>query len=161
MSEHVGESKLDLYFNQLHARIKDQGRLLNHCITRPHSDMRPRTGAFIDRYIFPDGELTAPSRVIQALHNSGFELRHSENLREHYAKTLTKWYENLNAHWDDAVAEVGINRVRIWNLYMALSRIGFESNSIQVHQFLGVNNDHMGVNAMPLRNDFGAKKMAL
>jgi cyclopropane-fatty-acyl-phospholipid synthase len=161
MSEHVGDSKLDLYFNQLHARIKDQGRLLNHCITRPHSEMRARTGAFIDRYIFPDGELTAPSRVIQALHNNGFELRHSENLREHYAKTLTKWYENLNANWDDAVAEVGINRVRIWNLYMALSRIGFESNSIQVHQFLGVNNDHTGVNSMPLRNDFRAKGMAI
>ena len=161
MSEHVGDSKLDLYFNQLHARIKDQGRLLNHCITRPHSEMRARTGAFIDRYIFPDGELTAPSRVIQALHNNGFELRHSENLREHYAKTLTKWCENLNAYWDDAVAEVGINRVRIWNLYLALSRIGFESNSIQIHQFLGVKNDHMGANAMPLRNDFGAKGMAL
>ena len=161
MSEHVGDSKLDLYFNQLYARIKDQGRLLNHCITRPHSEMRARTGAFIDRYIFPDGELTAPSRVIQALHNNGFELRHSENLREHYAKTLTKWYENLNAHWDDAVAEVGINRVRIWNLYLALSRIGFESNSIQVHQFLGVKNDDMGTNAMSLRNDFGSRGMAL
>jgi len=161
MSEHVGESKLDLYFSQLHARIKDQGRLLNHCITRPHSEMRARTGAFIDRYIFPDGELTAPSRVIQALHNSGFELRHSENLREHYAKTLTKWGENLNANWDDAVAEVGINRVRIWNLYMALSRIGFESNSIQVHQFLGVDNNLIGVNTMPLRPNFEGKKIAL
>jgi cyclopropane-fatty-acyl-phospholipid synthase len=161
MSEHVGESKLDLYFSQLHARIKDQGRLLNHCITRPHSEMRARTGAFIDRYIFPDGELTAPSRVIQALHNSGFELRHSENLREHYAKTLTKWGENLNANWDEAVAEVGINRVRIWNLYMALSRIGFESNSIQVHQFLGVDNNLIGLNTMPLRPNFESKKMAL
>lgn len=154
MSEHVGDSKLDLYFNQLHDRIKDQGRILNHCITRPHSEMRARTGSFIDRYIFPDGELTAPSRVTQALHNAGFELRHSENLREHYAKTLTKWCENLAANWDDAVAEVGINRVRIWNLYMTLCRIGFESNSIQVHQFLGVTNDESGVNCMPLRPSY-------
>ena len=154
MSEHVGDSKLDLYFNQLHKRIKDQGRILNHCITRPNSMERARTGAFIDRYIFPDGELTAPSRVIQAMHNSGFELRHSENLREHYAKTLAKWCENLQANWDDAVAEVGINRARIWNLYMTLSRIGFESNSIQVHQFLGVDNNEAGQNKLPLRLQF-------
>ena len=154
MSEHVGDSKLDLYFSQLHGRIKDKGRILNHCITRPHSELKARTGAFIDRYIFPDGELPAPSRVTQALHNAGFELRHSENLREHYAKTLAKWCENLNANWDEAVKEVGENRARIWNLYMQMSRVGFESNSIQIHQFLGVNNDENGRNALPLRLKF-------
>lgn len=154
MSEHVGDSKLDSYFKQLHTRIKDQGRILNHCITRPSSTQRARTGAFIDRYIFPDGELTAPSRVIQAMHDSGFELRHSENLREHYAKTLEMWCENLQAHWDEAVAEVGVNRARIWNLYMTLSQIGFESNSIQVHQFLGVENNEAGMNDLPLRLKF-------
>lgn len=154
MSEHVGDSKLDAYFTQLHSRIKEKGRILNHCITRPHSDLKARTGAFIDRYIFPDGELTAPSRVTQALHNSGFELRHSENLREHYAKTLAKWCENLNSNWDEAVKEVGENRARIWNLYMQMSRIGFESNSIQVHQFLGVDNDNSGRNDLPLRLKF-------
>lgn len=154
MSEHVGDSKLDTYFTQLHGRIKEKGRLLNHCITRPHSELKARTGAFIDRYIFPDGELTAPSRVIQAMHNSGFELRHSENLREHYAKTLNKWCENLNANWSEAVREVGENRARIWNLYMQMCQIGFESNSIQIHQFLGVKNDKIGENDLPLRLQF-------
>lgn len=154
MSEHVGDSKLDTYFTQLHGRIKEKGRLLNHCITRPHSELKARTGAFMDRYIFPDGELTAPSRVMQAMHNSGFELRHSENLREHYAKTLAKWCENLTSNWDDAVKEVGENRARIWNLYMQMCRIGFESNSIQVHQFLGVDNDQFGSNDLPLRLKF-------
>lgn len=154
MSEHVGDSKLEAYFAQLHSQIKVGGRLLNHCITRPHSELRARTGAFIDRYIFPDGELTAPSRVTQALHNSGFELRHSENLREHYAKTLAKWCDNLTSNWSDAVKEVGEHRARIWNLYMQLSRIGFETNSIQIHQFLGVNNDQFGKNELPLRLKF-------
>ncbi len=154
MSEHVGDSKLNLYFKQLHQRIKEQGRILNHCITRPTSLQRARTGAFIDRYIFPDGELTAPSRVVQAMHDSGFELRHSENLREHYAKTLGKWCENLQANWEDAVAEVGVNRARIWNLYMSLSQIGFETNSIQIHQFLGVENNADGQNNLPLRLRF-------
>lgn len=154
MSEHVGDSKLDMYFSQLHSRIQDQGRILNHCITRPTTLERARAGAFIDRYIFPDGELTSASRVAQALHNSGFELRHSENLREHYALTLAKWCENLQANWDAAVAEVGVNRARIWNLYMTLSQIGFESNSIQIHQFLGIENDTAGANRLPLRLSF-------
>ena len=154
MSEHVGDSKLDLYFSQLHSRIKERGRILNHCITRPHSDLKARTGAFIDRYIFPDGELVAPSRVTQALHNSGFELRHTENLREHYALTLAKWCENLNANWDDAVRDVGEHRARIWNLYMQMCRIGFESNSVQIHQFLGVENDDYGRSGVPLRPKF-------
>ena len=154
MSEHVGDSKLDLYFSQLHSRIKDKGRILNHCITRPNSESKAKAGAFIDRYIFPDGELTAPSRVTQALHNAGFELRHSENFREHYGKTLAKWCENLNANWDDAVKEVGESRARIWNLYMQMCRIGFESNDIQIHQFLGVDNDEYGRNRLPLRLKF-------
>lgn len=154
MSEHVGDSNLDLYFSHLHSLIKDKGRILNHCITRPRSDQTAKTGAFIDRYIFPDGELSAPSRVTEALHDAGFELRHSENLREHYAKTLFKWCENLNSNWDAAVSEVGENRARIWNLYMQMCRIGFESNSIQIHQFLGVDNDEFGRNTFPLRLKF-------
>ena len=154
MSEHVGESKLDLYFSHLRNRIKDDGRVLNHCITRPDSIRRVKAGAFIDRYIFPDGELTGPSRVLEALHNSGLELRHSENLREHYAKTLENWCANLTDNWDAVVAEVGLRRARIWLLYMSLSRIGFETNEIQIHQFLGVANYASGQNSMPLRNDF-------
>lgn len=154
MSEHVGESKLDLYFAHLSSRIKDDGRVLNHCITRPNSLMRSKTEAFIDRYIFPDGELSGPSRVVEALHDSGLELRHSENIREHYTKTLEKWCGNLTDNWDAAVAEVGLRRARIWLLYMSLSRIGFATNQIQVHQFLGVANFANGQNRLPLRNNF-------
>ena len=154
MSEHVGESKLNLYFSQLATRIKDDGRILNHCITRPNALMRAKAEAFIDRYIFPDGELSGPSRVVAALHDSGLELRHSENIREHYTKTLEKWCGNLTDNWDAAVAEVGLRRARIWLLYMNLSRIGFATNQIQVHQFLGVANFANGQNTMSLRNNF-------
>jgi cyclopropane-fatty-acyl-phospholipid synthase len=154
MSEHVGDAKLDGYFAQLRKRIKDDGRVLNHCITRPNSLMRAKTGAFIDRYIFPDGELTGPSRVVDAFHNCGLELRHTENLREHYALTLKKWCENLTNNWEEAVGEVGVKRARIWLLYMSLSRIGFETNGIQIHQFLGVANNSSGSNSMPLRNNY-------
>lgn len=151
MSEHVGSEKMDAYFEQLRNRVMSEGRLLNHCIVRPHSRVKERTGKFFDRYIFPDGELIAPSKVAQSMIDAGFELRHSENLREHYSRTLTKWCENLVENWDDAVDEVGLTRARIWHLYMTLSRIGFETSNIQIHQFLGVVNNELGANPMPLR----------
>jgi cyclopropane-fatty-acyl-phospholipid synthase len=151
MSEHVGEKNLDSYFVSLRERVIDNGRLLNHCITRSKSGLAARTGAFIDRYIFPDGELSAPSRVVQAMHDGGFEIRNSENLREHYARTLTLWTENLQANWDQAVSEVGVSRARLWNLYMTLSRIGFELNGIEVHQFVGEATTESKTTSMPLR----------
>ena len=72
------------------------------------------------------------------MQDNGFEVRHEENLREHYAMTLRDWCANLDAHWDAAVAEVGEGTARVWGLYMAGSRLGFERNRIQLHQVLGV-----------------------
>jgi cyclopropane-fatty-acyl-phospholipid synthase len=150
MSEHVGDSKLEGYFQTLRRRIADDGRLLNHCITRPTGGERARTGAFIDRYIFPDSELSGSNRVIQSFINSGFELRHSENLREHYALTLSRWRENLLRNWADSIAQVGVRRVRLWNLYMALCQIRLEANNLQIHQFLVEAVSKSGASAFPL-----------
>ena len=70
-------------------KLRPQGRLLNHCITRPHN-RRQETGAFIDRYVFPDGELTGVGRIITEAQNVGLEVMHAENFRMHYAKTLRR-----------------------------------------------------------------------
>jgi cyclopropane-fatty-acyl-phospholipid synthase len=88
------------------------------------------------------------------MHDNGFEVRHTENLREHYAKTLTEWCANLDAHWDEAVAEVGQGTARVWRLYMAGSRLGFDRNQIQLHQMLGVKLGEQGEAAMPLRPEW-------
>jgi cyclopropane-fatty-acyl-phospholipid synthase len=151
MNEHVGDKNLEKYFVSLRERVRDNGRLLNHCITQSRSGLPARSGAFIDRYIFPDGELSSPNRIVQAMHDSGFEFRHSENLREHYARTLYLWTENLQANWDQSVAEVGRSRARLWNLYMTLCRIGFELNEIEIHQFVGEATTAQGTTSMPLR----------
>ena len=66
-------------------------------------------------------------------------MRHEENLREHYALTLHHWSANLVANWDACVAEVGLPTARVWGLYMAGSRLGFERNGVQLHQVLAVN----------------------
>ena len=104
--------------------------------------------------MFPDGELEGPGYLISLMHDAGFEVRHEENLREHYAKTLAAWGANLDAHWDEAVAEVGQGTARVWRLYMAGSRLGFDRNHIQLHQVLGVRLAADGTSGMPLRPDW-------
>ncbi len=113
-----------------------------------------RPDGFIYRYVFPDGELEAPGHLVSLMHDAGLEVRHEENLREHYAKTLAGWCANLDAHWDEAVAEVGEGTARVWRLYMAGSRLGFERNNIQLHQILGVKLGQHGASGMPLRPDW-------
>ena len=156
LTEHIGQKNLPAYFSFLASRLRPGGRLLNHAITRPNNQERARAGGFLDRYIFPDGELEGPGYIQSAMNDHGFEVRHQENLREHYAMTLRDWGANLVAGWDDAVAEVGLRKARVWQLYMAASRVGFDTNRIQLHQILGVRlgNDHRS--GMPLRPDWGA-----
>jgi cyclopropane-fatty-acyl-phospholipid synthase len=89
--------------------------------------------------------------LISVMHDVGFDVRHQENLREHYARTLYAWCANLNAHWEEAVAEVGQAKARVWRLYMAGSRLGFERNWIQLHQVLAGKPDASGALSMPLR----------
>ncbi len=155
LTEHVGRAQLPAYFRFLLQRVRPGGRLLNHCITRP-SNLEPavRKNHFINRFVFPDGELHGVGHIASVMHDTGFEVRHEENLREHYALTLAAWSANLDAHWDEAVAEVGLARARVWRLYLAGSRLGFERNSIQLHQVLGVRLDSQGGSQMPLRPDW-------
>ncbi|MBB5805783.1 cyclopropane-fatty-acyl-phospholipid synthase [Saccharothrix ecbatanensis] len=153
LTEHIGKAKLPAYFRSLHRKVRPGGRLLNHCITRPDNKQPARTGGFINRYVFPDGELVGPGHIVSLMHDTGFEVRHEENLREHYAMTLAAWCANLEEHWDDAVAEVGLGRARVWRLYLAASRLGFERNNIQLHQVLGVKLDG-ATSHMPLRPEW-------
>ena len=155
LSEHIGKAELPGYFAFLHGKLVPGGRLLNHCITRPDNTGPARvSGGFIYRYVFPDGELEGPGYLMSLLNDAGFEVRHEENLREHYAMTLAGWCANLDAHWDEAVAEVGEGTARVWRLYMAGSRLGFEQNAIQLHQMLGVKLAAGGSARMPLRPDW-------
>jgi cyclopropane-fatty-acyl-phospholipid synthase len=154
LTEHIGLRQLPAYFRFLWSRVRPQGRLLNHCITRPTSAGSSRTGPFIDRYVFPDGELEAVGTIITAMQDSGFEVRHEENLREHYARTLAGWCANLDAGWTEAVREVGQGRARVWRLYMTGSRLGFERRTLELHQVLGVRTED-GDAAFPLRPDWG------
>src|SRR4051794_23182403 len=150
MFEHVGLERLHEYFRTLHSLLRPQGRLLNHAIGRPAQPgdgrkvplpLRRRRRTFINRFVFPDGELHEVGTIVSAMQQDGFEVRHLESLREHYALTLRAWVANLEASWDEAVALTTEGRARVWRLYMAASAVGFEAGRIQVHQALGVKAD--------------------
>jgi cyclopropane-fatty-acyl-phospholipid synthase len=150
LTEHIGVKHYPAYFRFLRDKLVPGGRLLNHCITRPDNSTTD-TGAFIDRYVFPDGELTGSGRIITEMQNLGLEVRHEENLREHYALTLKGWCANLEANWDECVREAGEGTAKVWGLYMAGSRLSFERNEIQLHQVLAVKPDANGNASFPLR----------
>ena len=156
MFEHVGEARLAEYFECLRRLVRPEGRLLNHGISRPARGEKARLPrrSFINRYVFPDGELHEVGRVISITQDAGFEVRHVESLREHYALTLRRWVANLEAHWDEAVSEVGAPRARVWRLYMAASAVNFEAGRSQVHQVLSVPREPGGLSGLPLRPVF-------
>ena len=151
ITEHIGRENYAAYFRKLHSYLRHGGLLLNHCITRPDNSNKVKAGQFIDRYIFPDGELTGSGTVQLEAENSGFEVLHEENLRQHYAFTLRDWCTNLVEHWDDAVEEVGEPMAKLWGLYMGACQYGFEHNKIQLHQILAVRLGDQQTWDVPLR----------
>ena len=155
MFEHVGLSQLRVYFGRLRGLLRPGGRLLNHGIARPPNGGRTRfrRRSFIDRYVFPDGELHEVGSVVTAIQERGLEVRHVEGLREHYALTLRAWVRNLEQRWAEAVTEVGPGRARVWRLYMAASALNFEAGRTQIHQVLAVRSDG-GRSGLPLRPRF-------
>ena len=151
LTEHIGVGNYPAYFTFIQSKLRDGGRLLNHSITRPDNRAHAKAGSFIDRYVFPDGELTGSGRIITEIQEVGLEVRHEENLREHYALTLAGWCQNLVDNWDACVAEAGEGTARVWGLYMAGSRLGFERNVVQLHQVLAVKLGPKGQADVPLR----------
>ncbi|AJF65542.1 SAM-dependent methyltransferase [Streptomyces vietnamensis] len=153
MAEHVGAAKYREYADDLYALLKPGGRLLNHQISRrpePDEDAY-EIDAFIDAYVFPDGELSPMGSTLTTLEDAGFEVRDVEAIREHYALTLRRWVANLEADWDRAVRLTSPGRARIWRLYMAASAVSFERNRIGVNQFLAVKTPVSGKSGTALR----------
>src|SRR5215208_4770175 len=133
MVEHVGESQIDVYAEQLASMLKPGGRLLNHGISRlKHGNIEG--GAFSERYVFPDGETTQVSRVMLALERAGFIVQHVEEFGSDYAETLRHWIANLDDKIERAEELAGPERLRVWRLYLRAARNGFEIDFTSVYQ---------------------------
>jgi cyclopropane-fatty-acyl-phospholipid synthase len=137
MVEHVGTANLPAYFARLRELLRPGGVLLNHGIVCPTEQPR-NDRTFGARFVFPDGELATLSRVTGEMEKAGLEPRDTESLREHYALTLRRWYENQCAHRDEATREAGEQRERVWRLHNIGAALSFERGDLSVHQVVAV-----------------------
>ncbi|KTT30827.1 fatty acid methyltransferase [Pseudomonas oryzihabitans] len=139
MFEHVGHANLPLYFRKLFAAVRPGGLVLNHGITALHADERAvghGGGDFIDRYVFPNGELPHLSRAVAEMSEAGLEVVDVESLRLHYARTLDFWSAALEANLEEAARLVPAEALRIWRLYLPGCAYAFRNNWVNIHQIL-------------------------
>ena len=148
MFEHVGEAMLQEYFTRAWHCLRPGGVFLNSGIAAS-SNKRRNEPSFIDRYVFPDGELVPLHISLGAAETSGFEVRDVESLREHYALTLHHWVQRLEAHAEEAQRITGEATYRIWRLYMAASEHRFRCGQLNVYQML-LGRPRQGNSGMPL-----------
>jgi cyclopropane-fatty-acyl-phospholipid synthase len=147
MREHVGAARLPDYFAAVYSALRPGGLFLDHGIVRGGAEERSGVGrwiarrlwrrdAFIERYVFPDGELVPLGILLDVAERIGLEARDVENLREHYVLTLRYWVERLRRAHPEAAAMVGEHTYRVWRLYMAAAALGFQSGRLTLIQTL-------------------------
>ncbi|MGC3987922.1 MAG: cyclopropane-fatty-acyl-phospholipid synthase family protein [Pseudorhodoferax sp.] len=148
MFEHVGRANMPTYFARIHDLLKPGGLVLNHGITGSsvhHDQLGAGMGDFIEKYIFPGGELLHVSHVLRELAGAGLEMVDTENLRPHYARTLWAWSDALEARLDEARQVLAATArdagnaervLRAYRLYLAGSAMSFEHDWISLHQML-------------------------
>jgi len=139
MFEHVGLRHLGAYFGKIRALLADGGLMMNHGITATDPDSRwvgLGAGEFINRYVFPHGELPHLSLLLREMSAGSFEVADVESLRRHYALTCLEWARRLERNRDRAIATAGDKRYRIWQVYLAGCAHGFEHEWMNIYQVL-------------------------
>jgi cyclopropane-fatty-acyl-phospholipid synthase len=135
MFEHVGLKNLPEYFNVVMRMLSLDGLFLNHGIARSAGCALSKD-SFMDKYVFPDGELFTLSEVLEIAESVGFEVRDVDNLRIHYEQTLRMWVANLQKNIHSVLKTVSERTYRIWLLYMAGSAYAFQQGNIELYQVL-------------------------
>jgi cyclopropane-fatty-acyl-phospholipid synthase len=137
MFEHVGLKNLPVYFATVQRLLKPQGLFLNHGITHDCEGWEPSVSTqFINRYVFPDGQLDTISNVQRVMEHEKFEILDVESLRPHYAMTLRHWVTRLEGGRPLALQYVNEATYRVWRLYMSACALQFESGEIGIYQVL-------------------------
>ena len=139
MFEHVGVRHLAEYFGIINTLLAPDGLAMNHGITSTDPDNGEAPyggGAFIEKYVFPQGELAHIGQVLKALQQGQLEALDVENLRRHYARTCALWTDNFEAHAAQLQALAGERRFRIWHVYLAGCSYAFEQDWISLYQIV-------------------------
>jgi cyclopropane-fatty-acyl-phospholipid synthase len=137
MFEHVGLANLPLYNQTVNRVLRPGGLFLNHGITHEEEGWTPNvTTRFINRYVFPNGELDTVSNIQRGMEHAGFEIHDLEGLRPHYALTLRHWVQRLEARRDDALQYVNEETYRLWKFYLTACALTFENDGTGIYQIL-------------------------
>lgn len=140
MFEHVGLANLPAYYAAVKRALRPGGLFLNHGITHDEEGWKKTIATeFINRYVFPDGELDCVSNIQLGMERAGFEIHDVEGLRPHYAMTLRHWVRRLEQNRQAAEAHVGEAAYRIWRLYMAACAVEFEAGGTGIYQIVASN----------------------
>ena len=157
MFEHVGLKNLPIYFGTIQRLLGPGGIAMNHGITAIDPESRSvglGGGEFIERYVFPHGELPHLSLVVKEMGAAGLEVMDVETLRLHYAKTLALWSQRLEKNLDAARAHAGDKRLRIWRLYLAGCAHAFERNWVTIQQVLATKPTDPARNPLPWTREY-------
>jgi cyclopropane-fatty-acyl-phospholipid synthase len=159
MFEHLGLANHEAYFLAVHRLLKPGGIYLHHAITRRMKRDRrawrrkaPAYKALI-KYIFPGGEVDHIGMTLENLEACGFEVHDVEDLREHYARTCRLWADRLHARFDEAIAEVGEAKARLWLLYLTGCSLGFDGGSVLIYQTVATRRARGASGLPPTRAD--------
>lgn len=137
MFEHVGLKNLPTYFAVAQRLLKPGGLFLNHGITSDEGGWKKSVATeFINRYVFPDGQLETIGTVQQLMEEARLEIHDVEGLRQHYALTLREWVRRLERRRDEALQHVSESTYRVWRLYMAACALQFEEGGTGIYQIL-------------------------
>jgi cyclopropane-fatty-acyl-phospholipid synthase len=164
MYEHVGIANLPAYFAAIARLLRPGGVALNHGITTTDRDGRvqgPPGGEFIDRLVFPGGEVPHVSRVLYEITGTGLELLDIEDLRPHYPPTLLHWARRLEAEREKAIKAAGVQRYRIWRMYMPAMAYAFDRGWLSVYQVLAQKNRADGLAPRPWTRSYQYQPAAL
>lgn len=157
MFEHVGLRNLGPYFGTVRRMLRERGLFLNHGITSSdvnHRQVGAGAGDFIDRYVFPHGELPHAHLALREMAAQQFEVVDVESLRPHYALTLGHWSRRLESRLVEAADIVGERRLRIWRIYLAGCSHAFRQGWINLYQMLGSKQVEPGLTGLPLTRDW-------
>lgn len=141
MFEHVGIQNLPTYFQKIHALLTDDGMVMNHGITTSdhnNGETPFGNGDFIEKYVFPYGQLAHLSTTINSMQVGGLEVYDIENLRRHYELTCSVWLSNFEKQAQQIISMVGEKRYRIWRVYLAGCRYAFEQDWISLYQIVSM-----------------------
>ncbi|HET8800862.1 MAG TPA: cyclopropane-fatty-acyl-phospholipid synthase family protein [Marinobacter sp.] len=139
MLEHVGKENYQALSELIRRSLKPDGLALLHSIGRNRPMLM---NAWIEKRIFPGAYPPSIGEFMTICEHGDFSVLDVENLRLHYAQTLSHWMDRFNASADEVTAMYDEHFTRAWRMYLAGSIAAFRAGSLQLFQVVFSHGDN-------------------